>query len=53
MSTPLTAPGRDRQLAAADLLPGSLVAQRSMVLDKKVFEGFAALTGDAHPGKQK
>ncbi len=38
-----------RQLAAADLVVGSVVAERQVVLDDAAFERFAQLTGDAHP----
>ena len=38
-----------RQLAAGDLRVGSVVAERQVTLDAASFEGFAQLTGDAHP----
>lgn len=37
------------QLAGADLVPGTVVAQREFVLDAQAFRRFAELTGDAHP----
>ncbi|KDC43914.1 MaoC family dehydratase [Bordetella bronchiseptica] len=46
MQPPSHAP---RQLAAADLAVGQVVAQREIRLDAQAFAQFAALTGDAHP----
>lgn len=49
MAPTQVAPGPEHQLAAADLQPGSLVAERVVVIDRQAFAGFAALSGDAHP----
>jgi 3-hydroxybutyryl-CoA dehydratase len=49
MIHPLHAPEARPQLAGEDLLPGTVVAQRNVLLDKSAFTAFAALTGDAHP----
>jgi 3-hydroxybutyryl-CoA dehydratase len=37
------------QLAGVDLVPGQVVARRSVVLDARSFALFAELTGDSHP----
>ncbi|NYT38724.1 hypothetical protein ERD78_16535 [Allopusillimonas soli] len=38
-----------RQLGAADLNPGDVLARRKVVLDSESFTVFASLSGDAHP----
>ena len=37
------------QLYGHDLVPGTVVAERSVLLDAAAFKAFAQLTGDAHP----
>lgn len=37
------------QLAANDLRPGSIIAERVVLLDEAAFSAFAKLTGDNHP----
>lgn len=37
------------QLAASDLKPGELLAERAITLSKGTFDAFASLTGDNHP----
>lgn len=37
------------QLYGQDLLPGTVVAERTVRLDEASFKAFAQLTGDAHP----
>lgn len=37
------------QLAGADLVPGTVVAERRVAFDETSFRRFAELTGDAHP----
>ena len=38
-----------RQIGASGLEVGAEVGRRDLVLDRGMFEAFAALTGDAHP----
>ncbi len=49
MSFSASVPDAGRQLAAADLEPGQVVAKRNVLLSASSFEAFAVLTGDAHP----
>jgi acyl dehydratase len=37
------------QLAASDLKPGEILAERTIVLSEGAFDAFASLTGDNHP----
>jgi len=37
------------QLAAGDLKPGEVLAERTVILSKGTFDAFASLTGDNHP----
>lgn len=37
------------QLAASDLKPGDILAERTVVFDQNKFDLFASLTGDNHP----
>jgi 3-hydroxybutyryl-CoA dehydratase len=46
---PAAAAARTSQLAGEDLVPGQVVAERTVVLDRRSFELFAELTGDGHP----